>query len=274
MKQPQSATMHTPCFAHYGMTWSPFHNGRIAIASAANYYGLVGTYGRLPLAYLGSSPPETNSRFKDGLPYDAARSEIHENQPGGSGDRSTKLWDVMIKVYFPIRAWQEHSHEFVLSLWDGTVKLWTPERPRSLTALQAHTSCVYQAIFSPHQPDVTATFSTDGTFDLRAPAYMPATPGANVFAAPLTAPALTVPTSGGEVLSLDWNKFGTVAWSSMVRVRPRGNLQWEGYVCEMHLAGHEYAIRKVQWSPYRVNVLASAGYAKTCRIREVHTCLP
>ena len=39
-----------------------------------------------------------------------------------------------------------------------------------------------------------------------------------------------------------------------------------GGVCETHLAGHEYAVRKVQWSPHRADVLASASYDMTCRV--------
>ncbi len=160
---------------------------------------------------------------------------------------------------------------------------WTPERPRSLTTLQAHPSCVYQALFSPHQPDVIATCSTDGTlkiFDLRSPAYMPSAPGNNSFTAPLTAAALTVPASGGEVLTLDWNKYrpfliasagvdkAVKVWDCrMVKLGPdAAQAPAVGGACESHLAGHEYAVRKVQWSPHRADVLASASYDMTCRV--------
>lgn len=43
------------------------------------------------------------------------------------------------------------------------VPQWSPEHPHSLTTLQAHHACVYQALFSPHQPDLVATCSGDGT---------------------------------------------------------------------------------------------------------------
>jgi peroxin-7 len=39
-----------------------------------------------------------------------------------------------------------------------------------------------------------------------------------------------------------------------------------GGICEAQLAGHEYAVRKVQWSPHRPDVLASASYDMTCRV--------
>ena len=39
-----------------------------------------------------------------------------------------------------------------------------------------------------------------------------------------------------------------------------------GGVCETELLGHEYAVRKVQWSPHRADLLASASYDMTCRM--------
>ncbi|CCM02532.1 uncharacterized protein FIBRA_04634 [Fibroporia radiculosa] len=299
MNRPPPSGLHTPGFAHYALAWSPFHSNRLALASAANY-GLVGN-GRLHLISLGPGPGglpglslEKFYDTQDGL-YDAAWSEIHENQlVTASGDGSIRLWDIMLND-LPIRAWQEHTREvfsvdwsnlqkdlFVSSSWDGTVKLWSPERPHSITTLQAHQSCVYQALFSPHQPDVIATCSTDGTlklFDLRAPAYAPSAAG-NSFTHPLSAAALTVPASGTEVLSLDWNKYRPLVLASagvdkaarvwdcrMVKLGGGADVgPAVGGQCEASLVGHEYAVRKVQWSPHRPDVLATASYDMTCRV--------
>ncbi|KAH8091654.1 WD40 repeat-like protein [Cristinia sonorae] len=303
MNRAPPLLLQTPGFAHYGLAWSPFHNSRIAVASAANY-GLVGN-GRLHLASVGpagpgGAPALIMDKFydtQDGL-YDVAWSEIHENQlVTASGDGSIKLWDAMLND-LPIRHWQEHTREvfsvdwsninkdlFISSSWDGTVKLWSPERPRSITTLQAHTSCVYQALFSPHQPDILATCSTDGTlkiFDLRAPpAYVPPGPSVNNFTAPQSAAALTVPASGTEILSLDWNKYRPFLLASagvdkvikvwdcrMVKTGPEaaGAPPAVGGMCEAQFVGHEYAVRKVQWSPHRPDLLASASYDMTCRV--------
>jgi peroxin-7 len=156
-----------------------------------------------------------------------------------------------------------------------------PDRPRSVTTIQAHHACVYQALFSPHDLDLVATCSTDGTlkiFDLRTPAYMPSGPGINNFTNPLSSAALTIPASGTEILSLDWNKYrpfvlvsagvdkAVKVWDCrMIKVgaNPGGLV---GGTCEVQLYGHEYAIRKVQWSPHRPDVLASASYDMTCRV--------
>ncbi|KAF5373233.1 hypothetical protein D9615_007417 [Tricholomella constricta] len=295
MNGPPSV-LQTPGFAHYALAWSPFHTTRIALASAANF-GLVGN-GRLHLVSLvpgPTGPPvlklDKHYESQDGL-YDVAWSEIHENQlVTASGDGSIRLWDVMLND-LPIRAWQEHTREvfsvdwsnikkdtFASSSWDGTVKLWTPDRPRSITTLQAHQSCVYQALFSPHQPDLLATCSTDGTvkiFDLRSPAYVPPGPGTNNFTTPISAAALTIPASPGEVLTIDWNKYRPFLLASGgvdkvvniwdCRMVKPGELNQVGGARETQLFGHEYAVRKVQWSPHRAEVLATASYDMTCRV--------
>lgn len=151
-----------------------------------------------------------------------------------------------------------------------------------MTTIQAHMSCVYQALFSPHQPEIIASCSTDGTmkiFDLRSPAYAAQGPNANAFTNPLSAAVLTVPASGTELLSIDWNKYrpfllatGGVdkairIWDCrMVKSGPDPSYQAVGGFCETQLLGHEYAVRKVQWSPHRPDLLASASYDMTCRV--------
>ena len=159
---------------------------------------------------------------------------------------------------------------------------WTPERPRSVLTLQAHSACIYQASFSPHQPDLIATCSADATiklFDLRSPSLMTSPTS---LTNPLTTPSLTIPPVGpAEILSLDWNKYRphVLAASStdkkirvwdcrMLKSANIGNSEVPqiGGKCETELLGHEYAIREVQWSPHRADVLASASYDMTCRV--------
>lgn len=156
---------------------------------------------------------------------------------------------------------------------------WTPERPRSVSTLQAHHACVYQALFSPHQADILASCSTDGTlkiFDLRSPAYLNTGPNTNTFTNPISAAALTIPASGTEILSIDWNKYRPWILASAgvdksvrvwdCRMIKLGEAPQVGGACETHLLGHEYAVRKVQWSPHRPDVLATASYDMTCRV--------
>jgi len=275
--------------ANYGL----IGNGRLHIARISS--GVPPGPGVRPL-------PNTEIRLEkafntqDGL-YDLAWSEIHENQiVTASGDGSLKLWDIMLND-LPIRAWHEHAREafsvdfsnirkevFASSSWDGQVKVWTPELPASIQTIAAHGSCIYQALFSPHTPDTIATCSTDGTikiFDLRQ--AMPTPPPSNLGgAAQRTSPAaLVVPAHPTEILSIDWNKYRPwiIASGSVDRtvkvwdcrnVKSGGmgsNMATEvGGLCEITLPGHEYAVRKVQWSPHRADIIASASYDMTCRV--------
>jgi peroxin-7 len=158
-----------------------------------------------------------------------------------------------------------------------------PDRPHSLTTVQAHHSCVYQALFSPHQPDILASCSTDGTlklFDLRTPSYLTTGPNTNTFVNPLSAAALTIPASGTEILSIDWNKYRPMVLASAgvdklvkvwdCRMVKLGETAQVGGICETQLPGHEYAVRKVQWSPHHADVLATASYDMTCRVYVFH----
>jgi len=92
------------------------------------------------------------------------------------------------------------------------------------------------------------------------------------------APALTIQAHATEVLSFDWNKYqpyvlATGSVDKMIKV-------WD---CRMvktgaalgpqvggtkvgELRGHDYAVRKVQWSNYCGDILASASYDMTCRV--------
>ncbi|KAN0060100.1 peroxisomal targeting signal 2 receptor [Thecaphora frezii] len=293
------ARCRTPGFAGYSVAWSPFFDRKLAVASSANY-GLVGN-GRLHIMGLGTNMGAPDQGLvvekvfdtQDGL-YDLAWSEAHENQiVTSSGDGSIKLWDIALNDH-PIRNWAEHSREvfsvdwnnikkdiFASSSWDCSVRVWHPERPASLLTLTSHTACVYSCAFSPHNPDLLATASGDGhlrLFDLRQPVGTPANPAS---------PIATVPV-GGEVLSLDWNKYRpmTLATGSTDRVVKTWDLRqavgkgagaMDGGVGGAMatstpvaaLLGHEYAVRKVAWSPHAPNVVASASYDMTARIWDV-----
>lgn len=281
---PPLARLRTPGFAGYSLAWSPFFPSRLAVASSANY-GLVGN-GRLHILALSpSSPPslavEKVFETQDGL-YDVAFSEAHENQlVTASGDGSIKFWDAALQEH-PIRNWAEHQREvfcvdwnninkdiFASSSWDGTVRVWHPERPNSIIVIQGgHGGCVYACGWSPHNPDLLATACGDGhlrLFDLRTPAQQA---------------SATVPV-GGEVLCLDWNKYRpmTIATGSTDRViktwdlrnalaKPANNIATpvELGTPIAAILGHEYAIRKVAYSPHSPQLLASASYDMTARV--------
>ncbi|CAO1631251.1 unnamed protein product [Parajaminaea phylloscopi] len=295
----------TPGFAGHNVAWSPFFPDRLAVAGAANY-GLVGN-GRLHVIGTHATPASPVPQMslmkaydtQDGL-YDVAWSELNEHQLAtASGDGSIKLWDTSLADH-PIRNWHEHTREvfsvdwnnikkdtFASSSWDASVKVWHPERPRSLATITAHTACVYAAIWSPHAPDILATASGDGharLFDLRTTATSHAVAGAQ--------PIATIPV-GGEVLALDWNKYrqfhlatgstdkSVKLWDlravssnpSAAAMPPPGaagvNAGPPAGQITAICTGHDYAVRKVAFSPHSPSLLASASYDMTARIWDV-----
>ncbi|OJI84912.1 WD40 repeat-like protein [Aspergillus eucalypticola CBS 122712] len=252
----------TEGFNGCAVKYSPFFDNRLAVASSANF-GLVGN-GRLYILELTPNGIVPYKWFttQDSL-YDLAWSEIHENQVlTASGDGSIKLFDTGV-ADFPIQNWKEHNREvfsvhwnlvakdrFCSSSWDGTVRVWTPNRPHSLLTLPTH-SCTYSAAFSPHSPDILSCVSSDSylrVFDLRTPAS--------------ASNHLTL-----QALTMDWNKYrpSTIATAGVDRTIRTFDIRAPGQGPQTVMLGHEYAVRKVAWSPHLSDVLLSASYDMTCR---------
>ncbi|GAA6064740.1 hypothetical protein JCM10212_005319 [Sporobolomyces blumeae] len=302
---PPHKRVRTDGFACYSVAFSPFYPNKLAVAGSANF-GLVGNGRLSILHDSPAATAiEKGFDTQDGL-YDLAWSECHENQVAtASGDGSVKLWDVMLND-FPIRKWHEHQREvfsvdwsntqkdlFCTSSWDGTIKIWTPDRPASLTTIPAHSACVYAALFSPSQPSIIASCSSDGTlklWDTRSPLPPPPPSSSSSTQQPqhahnLAQPQLAVQAHpGAEILSLDFNKYAPhlIATGSVdrtIRIHdlrmaataspppssgPQHQPQRNATVST--ILGHEYAVRRVSWSPHDSNRLASASYDMTCRI--------
>jgi peroxin-7 len=206
-----------------------------------------------------------------------------------SGDGSVKLFDCNLND-FPIQSWKEHNREvfsvhwnlvskdhFLSSSWDGTVRVWSPHRPHSLVTLPTH-SCTYSAAFAPHSPDIVSCVSSDSQlriYDLRTPAsatnhltlQMP------IHAAPSPSPIPSQPgmppgpSPPSEALTHDWNKYrpSVVATAGVDRMIRTFDIRAPQQGPLAAMVGHEYAIRKVAWSPHLSNILLSASYDMTCR---------
>ncbi|PWY90079.1 WD40 repeat-like protein [Aspergillus heteromorphus CBS 117.55] len=270
--------------------YSPFFDNRLAVASSANF-GLVGN-GRLYILELTPNGIVPMKWFttQDSL-YDLAWSEINENQVlAASGDGSIKLFDSGVNE-FPVQNWKEHNREvfsvhwnlvakdrFCSSSWDGTVRVWSPHRPHSLLTLPTH-SCTYAASFSPHSPDILSCVTSDSylrLFDLRTPASASnhLTLQIPIHAAPPPLPgvgaAAGVPhtvSPPSEALTMDWNKYrpSTIATAGVDRTIRTFDIRAPHQGPQAVMLGHEYAVRKLSWSPHLSNVLLSASYDMTCR---------
>lgn len=242
---------------------SPFLPGRFAICAAANF-GIVGN-GRLVVQQ--EAAPIAAFTTTAAL-YDAAWSELLESQVvAACADGSLKLYDIAAHTQGrPLMAFVEHEAEvsavdwnlvakdtFVSASWDGTLKVWHPERPSSLLTLAGHASRakVWEARCAPHHASTVLSASADGTARVWDVSAGPHANGA----------ALVLPCGGGEVLSVDWSKydanlFASASVDGVVRLH---DLRQPGVPLAAR-EGHTLAARRVRFSPHSPTLLLSASY--------------
>jgi peroxin-7 len=139
-------------------------------------------------------------------------------------------------------------------------------------------SCTYSTQWSPHAEGIITAVSSDSQlrlWDLRTPATASNHLQMSI---PLHAPPVNVSTAAAigrpqptfppcEALTHDWNKYRStiLAVAGVDRIirtfdirQPSGPLQL--------LQGHDYAVRKLAWSPHVPDLLLSASYDMTCRV--------
>ncbi|QPG77086.1 hypothetical protein FOA43_004485 [Brettanomyces nanus] len=192
---------------------------------------------------------------------------------------------------------------FCSSSWDGTVKVWNPSRGQSLMTLTSakdlsttaeklesgtlsgsgrvplstkpttgnpNNDCVYQATFSPHNASMILSVNSAShcqLWDIRQPN-------------PLTLDFISH--NGLETLACDYNKYrsSVIATASVdksikiwdLRMIPNINHQFLPLGNKIgpsplnKLVGHDFAVRKVIWSPHSSDALMSCSYDMTCKI--------
>ncbi|WVQ94164.1 hypothetical protein IAU59_001242 [Kwoniella sp. CBS 9459] len=271
----------TPGFMHNNISFHPFYTGKFAVASGSNFT-LVGN-GRVHVMDMSADRPgglgvERIFETRDCV-YDVAWNEENENQVlAACGDGSIRMFDTGVKDTLPVMTWHEHVGEvasidwnnidkslFVSGSWDGAIKIWNTHRNASLITIKPHgTSQINQAVFSPHHASVLSTCSEDGTLtviDIRQPRSVVLSTLINSVSdsdrsqnpqSPYRPPPI-------EVLSCDWNKYNspllaTASKDGKVRmVDTRGPGVTE-------IGWHALAAKRVAWSPYSPNLVASTGY--------------
>ncbi|KAF3061927.1 Peroxisomal targeting signal 2 receptor [Daldinia childiae] len=276
----------TPGWNPYAVKYSPYYDSRIAVASAANY-GIVGN-GRLFCLGLGPQGVQIEKTFDtNDAQYDLAWSEINENQLlVACGDGSIKLYDMNVNE-FPVMNFHEHKREtfsvawspvtkdtFASSSWDGTIKIWSPARKESIKTLPVG-NCTYSTSYCPSNPNIISAVSTDShlrIFDLRTPisAQYHLTTKIPVHIPspipPLQGP--TPPAVPGEILTHDWNKYNhtVIATGGVDKVIRTFDIRHPSAGPASIMLGHDYAVRRLSWSPHASDILISASYDMTVRL--------
>lgn len=208
-------------------------------------------------------------------------------------------WKEHLREVFSVNWNLVEKDKFVTASWDGLIKVWTPSRNTSLMTLQPQidsitktvqinqppmshqanhqnpgstANCVYNAQFSPHSP--STILSCNGSshvsvWDIRSPDML----------------QLDFIAHGGlEALTCDWNKYKPTViasggtdksiriWDLRMIDRPNAfgapspAYHTRGPSPMNELLGHEFAVRKVQWSPHDAQELMSTSYDMTSRI--------
>ncbi|WWC90196.1 uncharacterized protein L201_005129 [Kwoniella dendrophila CBS 6074] len=316
-RSPQSPPFlryKTPNFSHNNLSFSPYFEQRLALASGSNF-GLVGN-GRIHIINLdpnihGGIRPIKYFETRDCV-FDIAWNESHENQiAAGCGNGAIKLFDVTLEG-LPIKSWHEHLAEimsiewnnlqkdtFVTSSWDSTIKVWNASRTTSFTTIKAHRGQIYNATFSPHSPFLILSCGSDGyinLFDLRSPSSSSPsiqtsnvnTPNQNTQTTSRT--VLSIPAglqsihtqNPIEILYCDWNKYdqNIIASSSKNGEIKMWDFRYQKHIQNPNTNGsrvigkHNLASRKVYWNPHKKDSLLSSSYDMTVRTWNTNPQVP
>lgn len=150
---------------------------------------------------------------------------------------------------------------------------WSPTRSHSLKTLPIGT-CTYSTSFCPSNPALISAVSSDSflrIFDLRTPS---SAKYHLVSAIPVHAPPAAAPPNPSaasppaEVLTHDWNKYNdtVVATAGVDRIIRTFDIRNPTQGPLSTMLGHQYAVRKLAWSPHASDVLISGSYDMTVRL--------
>lgn len=252
----------------YAVKFSRFSADRLFVASS-QFFGLsgAGTLYVLDFTDDDDSFKEVKQfNWSDGI-FDLVASEKDPNIIiSVSGDGTLQMWNLdSIEENSPLAnlpqmIYKEHRKEvysidwlsvrsdnFILSAsWDLSIKLWDPNFTSSLCTYNGHSKIVFNAMFSPLIPNTFASCSADGYLKIW-----------NLFNKEKPIASLK---SHGEILSCDWCKIdqNILATGSCDGLIRGYDIRYFG--CPIfELKGCDYAVRKIQFSPFD-STLASVGY--------------
>jgi peroxin-7 len=146
--------------------------------------------------------------------------------------------------------WNQCRQEtFASASWDHSVRVWAAGRPGSIFVGMEHLKEVYEANWSPRDPNILLSCSGDGfwkLWDIRQGGRS----------------SLSTPGHQGQmIMTVDWNKYdqniiATGGVDRMVKIWDLRRPQREVLGCP----GHQGTVRRVRFSPHSRTHLLSSGY--------------
>lgn len=266
----------------YAVRFSRCTPDRLFVASS-QYFGLTGAGTLYVLDFTDDDDSFKEVKlfqWSDGL-FDIVASETDPNVLiSVSGDGTLQLWnlesinDNSPLANLPQMIYKEHKKEvysidwlsvrsdnYVLSAsWDLSIKLWDPNFTTSLCTYNGHSKIVYNAVLSPLIPNTFASVSADGYLKIW-----------NIFNK--DKPIASLKSHDGEILTCDWCKFdqNILATGSSDGLIRGYDMRHFG-VPMFELKGCDYAVRKIQFSPFEISTIASIGY--DCYTRYLKLYMP
>ncbi|CDW80429.1 wd40 repeat-containing protein [Stylonychia lemnae] len=244
--------VHRGKICNYSVRFSPFESNKLALAQA-QYFGIVGA------GAINETDTVTVREWQTPeAVYDVCFNEGNQNQILSVGDDgNVRLWDLINNS--PIRNFKEHTQQvfgcdwnhinkrkFLTAAYDRTIKLWDINMVTGSQATFNHEFGVYAAIWHPTHESIFGSCSGDQTirvWDIRS--------GKDV---------KKIMAHSNEVLSIDFNKYENFIASSSTDGSIRlWDLRSTLESPIMELKGHQLAVRRIKFSPYHANLLASAS---------------
>ncbi|XP_021773389.1 peroxisome biogenesis protein 7-like [Chenopodium quinoa] len=247
-------------FKDYSVKFIPFFKHRLAVATTQNF----DKHDNGCLHILDLSPTPSSPNSPSSMPPTASTTSPDPNPTTTSS--STPLPTAPSNCTAPLSPQQDpyhplsgHTNEAYSVDWspirsnsiisisfDHTIKLWTIDRPTSVSTFKGQDYCVYNVSWNPLLANVFASASRDYTVrccDVRNSRF-----------------TMTILASSNnrEISSCDWNTFddcllATGAIDNMVRVWDVRSIRTLIGV----LVGHKYAVMKVKFLPHRQNMVMS-----------------
>lgn len=281
---PANAASYTGPLTGCGLSWNPFHEQLLAVASSQNF-GVIGSGKLQVLSWRGGSLSHVASLdTKDSMFACAWSEEVDSQLVFGLGDGSVTLWDYktdpaggaqdagrwgseaasggrILQNFQPHTAevysidWlTEDKSSFVTGSWDHTLRLYTPVRKAPIRTFHGHSDCVYGVAGHPNRAGQLASVAGDQSLRL--------------WDTSDSRPVLTIPKAHEyEAMCVDWHKYdeyclATGGVDALIRIwdirQPKTFVD--------SLAGHQFTVRTLKWSPHNPRALASGSYDMTVKL--------